>query len=128
MIGLRSASHGREQVVPNRSDIEFVHPPTRLRFEPGNHLVACQTDFGVAIEVVIVRVCFDPVLPLFQYRFEMVFGLNQLAEDGISKMGQIDAAERSMPVTAIALPSVERLASLFDLLSGSTFLFGLQEQ
>ena len=82
----------------------------------------------MAIEVVIVRIRFDPVLPLLQYRFEMVFGLNQLTEDGISKVGQVDPTECSVPVTAIALPAVERFASLFDLLAGSTFLFGLQEQ
>ena len=67
MIGLRSASHGRQQVVLNGANIEFVHSSSRLRFEPGDQLIACQSDFGVAIEVVIVRIRFDPVLPLLQY-------------------------------------------------------------
>ena len=45
---------------------------------------------------------------------EQVVGRDQLAINGVAQVGQIDAAERSVPIRAIALAAIQGGARLFD--------------
>src|SRR3954471_6558718 len=112
MIRLFAAGGRGEQFVADRADIEFVQMSAVARCDERDQPIAGQTNFGTAIEVVIVRRELNPSLVTFGQatmcsRIEQIVGGNQVLVDGVAEVRQVRAAESAVPVAAIALASVK---------------------
>ena len=83
----------------------------------GHQLVVGQADFLPGVEIEIVGRGLDPGLRLAGGAVQQVVGGDQVLIDGVAQVRQIDAAERPVPVAAIALAAVEFGAGLLDQLA-----------
>ncbi len=106
VIRLGPASQRGQQVVLDAAHVEFGHLPAVVRRYQGHHLVVRQPDFLAGVEIEVVGRGLDPGLRLSDGSIQQVVGGDQMLVDGVAEMGQIDAAERAVPIAAIALAAV----------------------
>ena len=97
-----------------RRTFELGHLPAVVRRDQGHHLVVRQPDFLPPVEIEVVGRRLDPSLRLSDGSIEQIVGGDQVLIDGVAQMGQIDAAERAVPIAAIALAAVQLGAGLFE--------------
>ena len=93
--------------------------PTLRRSSEGHKPIAGEPNFLPAIEVVIVGRQLDPRLIAIRHTaavelVEQIVGSDQMLIDRIAQMRQVSAAERTVPVAAIALAAIELGAGLID--------------
>ena len=101
------------------ADVELVQLPAVRRRDQRHQPVAGQAHFLPAVEVVVVGRELDPRPIAFGQaaafgRVEQVVGRDQVLVDGVAQVRQIRAAERAVPVAAVALAAVELGAGLVD--------------
>ena len=119
VIRLFAAGERGEQVVANRADVEFVQMAALRRSHKRDQPIAGQANFLPAVEVVVVGRQLDPRLIAIGQAaavqlVEQIVGGDQMLVDGVAQMRQVGAAERTVPVAAIALAAVELGAGLID--------------
>ena len=88
-------------------------------------LVVCQEDFLPGVEIEIPGHGLDPWLGPIRGAIEQVVGGDQRAVHGVAQVRQINAAERSVPVAAIALSAIQLGAGRFDQAAILALLLGL---
>ena len=89
----------------------------RGRGDQRHQLVVGQADFLPGVEVEVVGRGLDPRLRPAGRPVEQVVGGDQVLVDGVAQVRQVDAAERAVPVAAVALAAVEFGAGLLDQLA-----------
>ena len=114
MIGLGPAGQRGQQVVLDAADVEFDHLPAAARRHQRHQLVVGQADFLPGVEVEVVGRGLDPGLRPADRAVQQVVGGDQMLVDGVAQVRQIDAAERAVPIAAIALAAIQLGAGLLD--------------
>ena len=109
MVGLGATVECGEEVVALGAEIELVDDPPARRCQPDIERAAGDADLGAAVKIPVAHDRLDPrSLPAATGPVKERIGLDELAVDGIAEMGEIDAAERPVPVGTVALAAVER--------------------
>ena len=103
-----------QQVVPDAADVQLVELPAAAGRHQGHQPVVGQADFLAGVEVEVVGDGLDPGFRPAGGLVQQVVGGDQVVVDGVAQVGQIEAAERAVPVAAIALAAVELDAGLLD--------------
>ena len=107
VIGFRPAGESGQQVVADRANVQLVQLAAAAGGDHGDELVVGQANFLPAVEVEIVGHGLDPVLRTALEPVEQIVGGDQAVVNGVAEVGQIDPAERAVPVGAIALAAVK---------------------
>jgi len=108
-----------KQVVADCPDVEFVQMAAVRRCDECDQPIAGEADFGASVEVVVLRRQLNPGFVTFSQAamgggVEQVVGGDQVLEDGVAKVREVRATERSVPIAAVALAAVEFGAGLVD--------------
>ena len=119
VIRFFAAGERGQQVVADRADVELVQMPAVRRRDERHQPVAGQAHFGAGVEVVIVGRELDPRLVALGQAaalggVEQVVGGDQMLVDGVAQVRQVRAAERAVPVAAVALAAIELGAGLVE--------------
>ena len=88
--------------------------PAAAGRDQGHQLVVGQADFLAGVEIEVVGRGLDPGLRPADRPVQQVVGGDQVLVDGVAQVRQIDAAERPVPIAAIALAAIEFGAGLLD--------------
>ena len=124
MIEFFPPLHRGANVMPDGHQIQFVDLPTLRRRDPSTKLLVGQTYFLTAIKTIIIGGRFDPLALVTQRGHQYAFGDQQMVIDAVSQMRQIHAAKRPMPITAIALATIQMIARRIDNLLAAAFFAG----
>ena len=117
MIRFGATGDGGQQVVADGTHVQFVHLSARGGGDQADQLIIGQADFLPGVEVVVVHGRLDPGF-LFSFSLiEQIVSGDHLVVDRVAQVRQIDAAERSVPVGAIALRAIEGASGPVELLA-----------
>ena len=103
VITLRSSLQCGKQVVTDLAHIQFVHAAATSGGDPGAELIVAQSNFLQTVEVVIVRGGLNGPDVGTGGTVKLRIGFDQVVIDRVAQVGQIDPAECTVPVGAIAL-------------------------
>ena len=117
MIGLGPPGQRGQQVVADGANVQLVHLAAAAGREQCHQPVVGQLHFLAGVEVVIGGRGFDPAARPPADPIQQVVGGDQVLVDGVAEVGQIDAAERPVPVAAVALAAIKLDAGLLDQLA-----------
>lgn len=109
VVGLGTAGERGEQVVADGADIEFVQLAAAGRGQEADEFVAGKANFLPQIEVIVLDSCFHKTTGAANRLIEQVLAGDELVIDGVAQMGEIDAAEGTVPVGAVALTAIKGL-------------------
>jgi hypothetical protein len=107
VIGFGATRERGEQVVANRTDIELVQHASGGRCQQANEPIIGQANFLAGVEVVIIDGRLDKSRRLAGGLVDFVVASDELVVNGIPQVREVDAAERPMPIGAVALPPIE---------------------
>ena len=123
VVNFRTTVQRCQQVVSDGSDVEFVKMSADGRSEKRSESIASDSDFWSSVQVEIFRFDFHPAIGRrsnnsvrrSRHRsidlFEDRVCRDELRVNRVPKMRQVKAAERSVPVRAVALSAVKSCAS-----------------
>jgi len=100
--------------VPDAPHVEFEQLSAAAGRDQGHEFVVGQADFLASVEIEVVGRGLDPIVRPPDGAVQQVVGRDQTTVDGVAQMRQINAAERPMPVAAVALAAIQLNASLLD--------------
>ncbi len=116
MISLGSTIERRQQVGRVFADVQLVDMAAPRRPHPGDQPVVFEADLLAGIEVKVADLDRGPRPVALFGVIKGVVGRDQAAVDRVPQMGQIKAAERSVPVGTVALPAIKLLAGDFQVI------------
>ena len=108
-----------------RADVQLGEHPAAAGQHQRHHAVVGEADLLPGVEVVVVGRGLDPRFRPPGRTVENVVGSDQRAIDRVAKVRQIDAAERPVPMAAIALGPIKLGAGRFDKLPGRAVVDGV---
>src|SRR5262245_38836049 len=111
MVRFRPTRQGRKQVERDGAKVQFVDLPPLTGRDISDQLVVRQSDFLAGIEVKVARTSLDPRADSPRSLFNGRVGCDQVRINGVAQVRQVQAAERAVPVTAVALAPVKFLPS-----------------
>ena len=113
MISLWSAIECGQEIMGSASHIEFVEKTATSRCNPHIERFIKKTHFRTTVKVEIRGRGIDPRPCPASRRVGGCVGTNEFPVDGVSQMREIDSAKGTVPVSTVALCTIERRNRLF---------------
>ena len=107
VVGLGPAVERGQDVGQRVPDVQLVEVAAVAGPDEGDQPVVLEADLLAGVEVEVADLERDPRAGLALGVVEGVVGGDQAAVDRVAEVGQVEAAERAVPVGAVALAAVE---------------------